>query len=249
MTEPVRVGVLGGTFDPIHLGHLAAARIAQDTLRLTSLRFIPSHRPPHRPGAPQASGAARLAMIELSIAGNHGWQASDLELRRQGPSYTYDTLAALHAEGLKASQLFFIVGADAFAEIRTWSRYPAVLDLAHFVVIARQGTALERIPQQVPEIAPRLVRADALAEGTTLVEGTPSGVPARLGVPLSTRVVFIEADTPDVSSTMVRERARRGEDLDGLVTRNVADYIDRHGLYRVAERQRSKVESSKGVTS
>ncbi len=217
MIGAIRVGVLGGTFDPIHVGHLAAARVAQDAVRLTDVRFIPSHHPPHRPGAPLASGEARLAMIELAIAGTPGWRASDLELRRQGTSYTYDTLTALHAEGLAPSQIFFILGADAFAEIRTWSRYPFVLDAAHFVVIARHGTALRRIPEQLPEIAPRLATPDDLAASER------------------TRVVFIEADTPDVSSTMVRARARRGDDLTDVVTSEVAEYIVRHGLYRTSE--------------
>ncbi len=217
MTDAVRVGVLGGTFDPIHVGHLAAARVAQDTLRLTEVRFIPSHHPPHRPGAPLAPGHARLAMIELAIEDTPGWRASDLELARRGTSYTYDTLTALHAEGLKPSQIFFILGADAFAEIRTWSRYPAVLDAGHFVVIERHGTKLRRIPELVPEIAPRLVTPDELVASER------------------THIVFIEADTPEVSSTMVREHVRRGNDVGDLVTRGVADFITRHGLYRTSE--------------
>lgn len=231
MTEVVRVGVLGGTFDPIHLGHLSAARVAQDALRLTEVRFIPSHHPPHRPGAPLASGAARLAMITLAIGNISNWRALDLELRRQGTSYTYDTLTALHAEGLKPSQIFFILGADAFAEIRTWSRYPAVLDAAHFVVIARRGTALQHIPEEVPEIAPRVVSMDGAAEGTA------SAVPGLRQAEFSdrTRVIFIEADTPDVSSTMVRDRVRHGEDITDLVTGDVAKYIVRQGLYRTSE--------------
>lgn len=213
-----RVGVLGGTFDPIHLGHLAAARVAQEALALTEVRFIPSHHPPHRPGSPLASGADRLAMIELAVAGAPGWHGSDIELQRQGMSYTYDTLASLHAGGLTPVEIFFILGADALAEIRTWSRYPNVLDAAHFVVIARHGTALQRIPELVPEIAPRLA------------------TPAEVVASDRTRVVFIEADTPDVSSTDVRARARDGADISDAVPAAVAAFIVRHGLYQVAER-------------
>lgn len=217
MTAPVRVGILGGTFDPIHIGHLVSAQVARDALELTSVRFLPSYHPPHRPGPPVASGASRLAMIDLAISGTPGWHASDLELTRQGTSYTYDTLSALHAEGLAPSQIFFILGADAFAEIRTWSRYPAVLDAAHFVVIERHGTALRSIPTRLPELAPRLA------------------VPADISSSTGTRVVFIEAHTPDVSSTMVRERVRKGEDISDLVPRDVAAYIAQHGLYRTSE--------------
>jgi nicotinate-nucleotide adenylyltransferase len=217
MTGATRVGVLGGTFDPIHVGHLTAARVAQDTLALTEVRFIPSRHPPHRPGAPLASGPERLAMIELAVAGSLNWRASDLELTREGASYSYDTLAALQAEGLKPSQIFFILGADAFAEIRTWSRYPAVLDAAHFVVIARHGTELNRIPEALPELAPRMAAPSDLAS---------SG---------ATHIVFIEANTPDTSSTMVRERVQRDEDISDVVPPAVAAFITQHGLYRTSE--------------
>jgi nicotinate-nucleotide adenylyltransferase len=226
MTDRVRVGVLGGTFDPIHFGHLAAARVAQESLGLTEVRFIPSHHPPHRSGRPFASGTERLAMIGLAVADEPGWHASDIELQRQGPSYTYDTLMALHAEGLAPSAIFFILGADAFAEIRTWSRYPDVLDAAHFVAIARHGTSLKRIPELVPEIAPRLATpVDAVASDRTCV-------------------VFIEADTPDVSSTDVRERAGRGLEVADAVPAPVAAYITSHGLYRTSGGSRSRAAAS-----
>lgn len=238
MTGAVRVGVLGGTFDPIHVGHLAAARVAQNVLACSEVRFIPSHHPPHRHGAPLASGPERLAMIELAVAGTPGWHASDLELRRAGASYTYDTLAALHHDGLPASQIFFILGADAFAEIQTWSRYPAVLDAAHFVVIARHGTALDQIPQQMPELAPRILRTHsdaARAEGNATAQPTLSA----LDESARTRIVFIEADTPDVSATEIRERAQQGRDIRDLVPASVADYIARNGLYQAAHRSKT----------
>lgn len=226
MTDRVRAGVLGGTFDPIHLGHLAAARAAREALGLTEVRFIPSHHPPHRPGRPFATGADRLAMIAQAIADETSWQASDVELRRQGPSYTYDTLTALHAEGLAPVEIFFILGADAFAEIRTWSRYPHVLDAAHFVVIGRHGTSLERIPAQVPEIAPRLAAPREAVKSDR------------------THVVFIEADTPDVSSTAVRARASQGLDITGAVPTAVAAYIVDHGLYRTSGGSLSRAAAS-----
>lgn len=226
MTGAVRVGILGGTFDPIHFGHLAAARVGQDALALTDVRFIPSHHPPHRPHAPSASGEARLAMIEIAIAGLPGWRASDLELRRQGTSYTYDTLAALQAEGLSPSQIFFILGADAFAEIRTWSRFPAVLDTAHFVVIARHGTTLQQIPAHVPELTSRLA-------------APPDAVRSN-----RTHVVFIEADTPDISATDIRERVQAGRDISDLVPPEVAAFIARHGLYRTSHGTRTSAVAS-----
>src|SRR5687767_388408 len=114
---PRRIGVLGGTFDPVHYGHLDAAGAAQAALALDDVRLIPSHDPPHRPVDPLASAFHRFALLALAIDGRAGWRVSDAEVRRQGASYTIDTLRALHAEGCHPSQIFFIIGADAFAEI------------------------------------------------------------------------------------------------------------------------------------
>ena len=220
MTPRPRVGLLGGTFDPIHTGHLAVARAAQQALALDVVRFIPSARPPHRPDSPRASEYHRLEMIRLALA-DHGapgdtvrWEVSDLELRRTGPSYTYDTLGALHADGLSPLQIFFITGADAFAEIDTWHRYPAVLDSAHFVIVSRPGMTLEKLRERLPALAPRMVRPSKLADSS------------------QPQIVLIEAGTPDVSATDVRRRAARGDSLEGRVTPSVAAYISQHSLYR-----------------
>jgi nicotinate-nucleotide adenylyltransferase len=201
VTHRTRFGIVGGTFDPIHYGHLAAARAAQDALALDRVRFIPSARPPHRPDSPGASGYHRLEMVRLAVADTPGWEVSDLELTREGPSYTYDTLTTIGREGLSPLQIFFITGADAFAEIATWHRYPDVFDLAHFVVVARPGTALASLRTYLP------------------------GDTARRNVTL------LEADTPDISATDIRKRAARGESLDGLVPSAVSAYIRKHSLY------------------
>jgi nicotinate-nucleotide adenylyltransferase len=213
MTMRPRVGLLGGTFDPIHLGHLAAARAAQRALDLDGVRFIPSARPPHRPDQPRASEYHRVEMIRRAIDGVAGWELSDLELRRHGPSYTWDTLVALHASGLAPSQIFFITGADAFAEIATWYRYPAVLDAAHFVVITRPGISLQTVRDRVPALVPRMTTPDRVADAAT------------------THIIAVEALTPDVSSTEIRARAARGEALDDCVPAAVAAYIREHQLY------------------
>jgi nicotinate-nucleotide adenylyltransferase len=146
------------------------------------------------------------------------WEASDLELRRDGPSYSFDTLCAMHAEGLSASQIFFITGADAFAEIATWHRFPEVLDLAHFVVVRRPGRTLDDLRTALPALAPRMIE------------------PAQLTPSASPRIVLLDAATPDVSSTEIRRRAAAGEPLDGLVPAPVAAYIEQHRLYRDASR-------------
>ncbi len=142
MTAPRRLGVLGGTFDPIHYGHLRAGEAAEAALTLDEILVIPSHDPPHRLD-PRASTFHRFALAALAIDGRPNWQLSDMELTRPGPSYTAHTLRALHADGWQPSQIFFILGADAFAEIATWYDFPAVLEYAQFAVMTRPGATLK----------------------------------------------------------------------------------------------------------
>ena len=207
------LGVLGGTFDPIHLGHVAAGVAAQQALSLESIVLVPSRIPPHRSDPVTASGDHRLAMAQLAAADRPGWSASRIELDREGPSYTFDTLVALQKDAAGA-QIFFIIGTDAFAEIATWSRYPTVLDLAHFVVVSRPGITLDSLRDRVPSAFP----SAALSTG-----GRDASA--------KTRVILVEAHTPDVSSTDIRRRARAGESLAGLVPESVAHYIRTHRLY------------------
>ncbi len=134
-----RLGVLGGTFDPVHYGHLDAADAARHACSLDRILFVPAHDPPHKPVDPRASGYHRFAMLALALDGRAGEQVSDMELRRTGPSYTVTTLRELHGQGWAPTQLYFVIGTDAFAEIATWYEYPAVLACANFVVITRPG--------------------------------------------------------------------------------------------------------------
>ena len=210
---PTRLGLLGGTFDPVHLGHRAAGLAAAQALALDEVRLVPSHLPPHRPVGPQTSDHHRFAMAALMAMDETTWTVSDCEVRREGPSYTFDTLTGLHHEGLASTQIFFLIGADAFAEIATWSRYPGVLDLAHFVVVARPGITLASVQARVPAMESRVTPAAALTSR------------ARPGV------VLLNAHTPDVSSTDIRARASDGRSLSGLVPAPVERYIRRHGLY------------------
>ena len=229
----MKLGVLGGTFDPIHNGHIAAATAAERALELEGITLIPSRIPPHRHDPAGATSEQRYEMTQLAVDGRAGWSASRIELDREGPSYTYDTLIAL-GEGLalsersasgggpalsersaprsdarresKGTQIFFITGADAFAEIATWSRYPAVLDLANFVVVSRPGITLDSLRERVP----------------SAFRDRPSA---------HTRVILVEAHTPDISSTDIRRLVRSGLSLSGYVPDTVADYIRDHRLY------------------
>jgi nicotinate-nucleotide adenylyltransferase len=214
MSASRRLGILGGTFDPIHVGHLDAAAAARQALQLDEIRLIPSSDPPHRPVDPLASAFHRFALVALAIQGHAGLYASDVEVRRQGQSYTADTLRALATEGWKASQLFFILGTDAFAEIATWREYPAVLDAAHFVVIARPGTRVDDAVARAPALRDRMRRP---GQETSRAAGTS--------------IFLVEAQTRDVSSTTIRARLAARQSINDLVPAAVAQHIVAHHLY------------------
>jgi nicotinate-nucleotide adenylyltransferase len=212
-----RIGILGGTLDPIHCGHMAAAVAARDAFDLAEVLVLPSRIPPHRPVQPVASAFHRFAMSALAVSGVPRLVASDDELRLDGPSYTAETLDRLHARGQSAAQIFFITGADAFADIATWKRFPEVLDLANFVVVSRPVHRLDALPAQLPALASRMRRADGAA---------PAGADP---------VIFLlQAPTPEVSSTLVRDRLRRAEPIAGLVPPLVEAHILQHRLYSTA---------------
>jgi nicotinate-nucleotide adenylyltransferase len=210
----IRLGVLGGTFDPIHCGHLDAAAVAREALKLARVLIVPSHIPPHRTVQPRASSFHRFAMASLAVSGIPGLLAGDEELRAPGPSYTADTLDRLRANGWRGSQIFFITGADAFAEIATWHRYPEVLDLAHFVVISRPGHRLEDLSRRLPELRNRIRTVDRIEDDNDHA------------------IFLLNATTSDVSSTAVRERVHRGESIRGLVPTLVETHILQHSLYK-----------------
>jgi nicotinate-nucleotide adenylyltransferase len=207
------MGLLGGTFDPIHHGHLDVAAAARRHLALDGVTFIPAHDPPHRVD-PRASAFHRFALAALALDGQADFALSDAELARGGPSFTVDTLRRWHAGGWRPCELFFIIGSDAFAEIATWREYPAVLDGAHFAVVTRPGTSLDEAVARTPELRGRIrAHADAVREGG------------------GTSIVLIEAQTRDVSSTAVRARLAAGEPIADLVPAAVARHILANHLY------------------
>jgi nicotinate-nucleotide adenylyltransferase len=155
--------------------------------------------------------------VSLAVGPVPGFMASDIELATPGRSFTAVTLRALHRLGHAASQIFFILGTDAFAEIATWHDYPAVLDLAHFVVISRPGQSLDTLRGRLPSLAPRMCE---------IGEGAPAS-----NAEDSPCVFLIRADTPAISSTDIRARAARGDSLSGLVPADVERHIRRHRLY------------------
>jgi nicotinate-nucleotide adenylyltransferase len=234
MTANRRVGILGGTFDPVHCGHLDAGAAAQAALGLGEILVLPSNIPPHRP-QPLASAYHRFAMVALAIASRPGWRAVDLELRDAARSYTSETLERFHAEGFSAAELFFITGADAFVEIATWKNYPALLDFAHFAVVSRPGMPVAELPARLGPLADRMRLVDDRKTPPTLDAGRDREVRPDRDVAWSSTVIFlIDAVTTNVSSTAIRRARARGESIAGMVAPGVERHIEQHALYEDA---------------
>ena len=216
-TDATRIGVLGGTFDPLHHGHLDAADAARRALALTEVVLMPSRVPPHRESPAQASGYHRFAMAALASSGREGLRVSDLELRSAEPSYTSLTLQQLAHAGYAPAQLFFILGSDAFAEIVHWHDYPAILRRSHFAVVARPGKPLAGLCSRLPALADRMHEP-----GVGPTRGSTGG---------STAIWLVEAETRNVSSSSIRRRLAAAESTGDLLPDVVAAYIARHRLY------------------
>jgi nicotinate-nucleotide adenylyltransferase len=220
MASTTRIGILGGTFDPVHAGHIDTARAALHALALDHVLVLPSGTPPHRTVQPSASRFHRFAMTALAVTGVSGLMVSDLEIGTTEPCYTFDTLARLQSTGLTSGEIFFIAGADAFAEIETWSRYPQVLEMANFVVVSRPGFAAGALPEKLPSLASRMYASPAVgAAAPPVAPRSPSGI------------ALVDAPTRDVSSTEIRRRLASGLSIADLVPAAVNTYIEQHGLY------------------
>jgi nicotinate-nucleotide adenylyltransferase len=212
-TAARRIGILGGTFDPIHRGHLDLGDVAVNELKLTRLFVITSNVPPHRP-QPLASSYHRFAMVSLAVLDRPDWRAADLELRHDAPSFTSHTLDLFHERDYLSSELFFVIGADAFAEIASWRDYPKILEAAHFAVVSRPGFSVKELPRRLPRLAARMARP-----------------PIDEVAPIDPLIILIDAPTADVSSTAIRQRLSERESIAGLVPPHVQQHIEQHGLY------------------
>ena len=203
-------GLLGGTFDPIHAGHLDVARAAHVALGLDFVVLTPARRPPHRTAI--ASAAHRFAMVALAAQAEPWLLVSDEEMAHDGPAYTDATLARWRERGHDAASIVFLTGADAFAGIRTWHNFPGVLDWCHFAVVARPGHPVAALPKLLPELAGRMVTPESH------LPGKPS-------------IILIAADTAPVSSSEVRGWLAAGQRIHEAVPAAVAEYIQKHALY------------------
>lgn len=207
------IGILGGTFDPIHYGHLRSAVELLDRLSLAQLRLMPCATPPHR-ALPQRTAQQRLAMVELAIAGEQRLRCDARELHRSGPSYTIDSLIELRSELDENSSMCLIVGCDALHDLPSWHRWQELLDWAHLIVIARPGWSL-------PE-------GDELAGWIeTNTDGDINGIRSRK----AGYIYFQELRPMAISSTEIRDILAVGNSARYLTPESVLGYIDQYQLY------------------
>ena len=201
--------LFGGTFDPVHNGHLVVARALAEQRGFERISLVPAASPPHK-GPPRASGEHRLAMLRLAIAGDTLFDVCELELRRGGPSYTYDTLAEIRASvGAAEKKVFWVIGADMLEDLPRWHRASEVLELAEMIVLVRPPWH-ERLGAIWEDLAGTFSREQVQVLSESLV---------------NTPIVH-------VSSSEIRRRVACGRSIQNLVPAPVASYIECHGLSR-----------------
>jgi len=213
--KPKRIGMLGGTFDPVHIGHLRGALEVAALLELDELRLTPSARPPHR-DTPSVSAQDRLAMVQCAVQGVSPLTVDDRELLRDKPSYTIDTLESMRAELAVDDQLFLLLGWDAFCGLPSWHRWEELLEHCHIVVLQRPDADSES-----PDAMRNLLAARAVSDPKAL-KG-PGG-----------HITFVWQTPLSVSATQIRQLLASGKSVRFLVPDAVLAYIDTHGLYRAS---------------
>jgi len=201
----MKIGILGGTFDPVHIGHLIIAETVRDAMGLDKVCFIPAATPPHKRGREITPAEHRLEMVRLAIECNHAFELSDVELRRGGVSYSVETLEHLKATLDAEAEFFFIIGADTVPELPTWKDINELLQLCTLVVAARPGFRME----------------DLLSEDLALDPDARDRVFRH----------FIDAVRVDVASTELRARLAEGKTVRYMIPQEVENYIRAKELY------------------
>jgi nicotinate-nucleotide adenylyltransferase len=234
---PGRIGILGGTFDPVHLGHLALAEEAREVLGLDRVLFVVAGDPWQKAGRVVVPGQLRLAMVEAAVRGNPAFEASRVELDREGPTFTVDTLETLAARGRAAGaepDLWFLLSADALAGLRTWRRPDRVLQLARLAVAPRVPDPAAEVTLAEAALAARASGPlpagwrPATANGAaTILERFAADFPGR-----GQRVTVLDGPRLGISSTAIRARVAAGRSIRYLVPDAVADLIGEYALYQ-----------------
>jgi nicotinate-nucleotide adenylyltransferase len=212
------IGLLGGTFDPIHFGHLRLAEELAEELDIAQVRFIPAGQPPHR-GQPRADASQRLEMVRRAVAGNPRFRLDAREIQRDAPSYSVDTLTALRAELPAETPLVLFMGGDAFLGLTTWHEWRHLFDLAHIAVAHRPGYSLASWEDALPDTLRTCLSTRRCEQAAEILE-KPAGQ------------VFLHTITQlDISASQIRYRALRGQSLRYLLPDPVIDYINENRLY------------------
>ncbi|HEY5595511.1 MAG TPA: nicotinate-nucleotide adenylyltransferase [Nitrospiria bacterium] len=222
----MKIGIFGGTFNPIHQGHLAIAEEVLKTVGLDWVLLIPAGRPPHKKGRKVLPAKHRMEMTRLAVQGHARMEASDLEITRRGKSYTIETVKALERNYPKGTEFYLILGLDAFLEFSTWRSPKDVMARCHIVVVSRPGYRFSD-----------LSRLDFLSRtDPEWLNELDAGRRSRLDLPLSagTRLILIRVTAHDVSATQIRDHLSGGKRLKNLLPPLVESYIMNHSLYRRA---------------
>lgn len=201
----MRIGIFGGTFDPIHVGHLILAEQCHEQCRLDEVWFVPAHLPPHKLNTTISSAKARTEMIEFAISGNPHFKLNRIELERTGPSYTVETLEEL-ARSCESHEWFLLVGADSVRDLPTWRQPQRILELATVIAVNR-------------------------GKSESADTETVQNLTKHLGTDVSKRLLFVQMPGIDVSATDIRERQSSGRSIRYLVPRAVEMYIAENSLY------------------
>ena len=213
------IGIFGGTFDPIHHGHLRLAEELAEEAKLGEVRFVPSGTPPHRT-SPGASADDRVAMARLATAGNPKFAVDDRETKRTGPGYTVDTLTELRREFGVSRSLALLLGADAFLELATWHRWRELFSLAHIVVAYRPGFPIDTWQARMPQPLAHEYAVRSMQQPLAVHLAPAGGIAA------------VSMTGLDISATFVRTALAAGESVRYLLPDAVLDYIQTRGLYR-----------------
>jgi nicotinate-nucleotide adenylyltransferase len=220
-----RIALYGGTFDPVHVGHIAVAQGLLKLFALDETLFIPAALAPHKRESKVTAALHRYALLALATEAEPQMRISTVELDQPERPYTFETLALMQERLGREAQLFFVMGADSWMEITTWREWERVLTLTNHIVVARPGYEWNA-SHVTPAIRERIVDLRGLGEAERLARGVEGSGEAKIYV--------TDAVKMDVSATMIRQAIREGRDADWprLVTPAVADYIRKYGLYK-----------------
>jgi len=216
----LKVGIFGGTFNPIHLGHLRSAEEVREAFALDRIYFVPAARPPHKSGEALASAPHRLKMVELAVADHPAFSVSAVEVERTGPSYSVDTIRHFLAD-LHPVSLFFIIGLDAFHEIHTWKDYQVIPSLCNLIITSRPGVSTPPLEQLLPVALRSVLWYDPAVRMYRHAS--------------SNHLILHEIQGLNISASQIRSTVRQGKSIRYLVRSAVATYITAHALYQREE--------------